>query len=137
MKKYTIGSLSRDTRCNIETIRYYERIKLLGEPARTSGGQRNYSPADRARLNFILRSRQLGFSIADIRELLSWANGGVKCAHVNEVASRHLEDIRCKITDLERIAVFLEETTEKCAGGGSAECPVIDALMDWPGDTVR
>lgn len=137
MEKYTIGALSRDTCCNIETIRYYERIKLLDEPARTSGGQRNYSPADRARLNFVLRSRQLGFSIADIRELLSWANGGVECAHVNKVASRHLEDIRCKISDLERIAAFLEETTEKCASDGGVECPVIDALLEWPGDTVR
>jgi MerR family mercuric resistance operon transcriptional regulator len=126
----TIGELSRRTGVNIETIRYYERIKMLPAPPRTSSGRRLYGPAEIRSLAFIRRSRELGFRLDEIRALLdlSAANGENTCSEVREVAARHLADIRAKIVDLRAMARVLSDAVQRCGTGEMPGCPLIDAL---------
>jgi MerR family transcriptional regulator, mercuric resistance operon regulatory protein len=93
-----IGTLSKHTGTNIETIRYYERIGLLPAPARSSGSYRLYGTGHLKRLNFIRRARTLGFSIGEVRRLLRLADERKRpCAEVRVVAEAHLKDVRAKI----------------------------------------
>src|SRR3977135_3358376 len=89
-----IGRLSRLTGVNIETIRYYEKIKMLQAPPRTEGGHRVYGPTETRVLAFIRRARELGFSLDEIRALLDLRGpGNASCADVRNVATRPLDDI--------------------------------------------
>ena len=90
-----IGELSRRTRCNIETIRCYERITLLPTPARSAGRYRVYDSADIRRLTFIRRARELGFTLDEVRALLapSANDGQGACAEVRDLAARHLAEV--------------------------------------------
>ncbi len=125
----SIGVLSRRTGCNIETIRYYERIGLMPPPPRTAGGQRSYGSVHQRRLGFIRRCRELGFSIEEIRVLLGLVDGGdYTCGEVKAVTDRHIDDVRQKIADLKKLKRTLEKIGAACAGGRVPECPIIDAL---------
>lgn len=126
-----IGALSKRTGCNIETIRYYERIGLLPRPARTEGGHRSYGLGHLKRLGFIRRARDLGFSVEDIRALL-WLTDerDQPCGQVREVAAAHLLDVRAKIGALRRMEEVLEEMVGHCDAGATPECPLIDNLFD-------
>src|SRR5262252_2657995 len=96
-----IGEVSRLTGVNIETIRYYERIKMLPAPQRTASGRRVYGPHEARILAFIRRSRELGFSLDEIRALLRLgAPGKASCGQVKAIANHHLQDIRAKLGDL-------------------------------------
>lgn len=128
MPEHSIGGLSRATGVNVETIRYYERIGLLAPPPRTAGGHRLYPDAQLRRLAFIRRSRELGFSLDEIRNLLGLVDGGYSCGQVQEAALTHLGSIRRKIADLRRMERSLAETVDRCRGGADSECPIIDAL---------
>jgi len=91
----TIGKLSQLTGVNIETIRYYEKINVLPVPPRTESGRRSYGPMERRILAFVRRSRELGFSLDEVRALLRL--GGpekASCREVREIAAQHLDDIR-------------------------------------------
>lgn len=125
----TIGVLSKRTGCNIETIRYYERIGLLPAPPRTQGGHRLYGEAHFERLTFVRRSRELGFTLDDVRGLLRLVDGGhYTCAEVRDVTLQHLGEIRSKVADLRRLERVLKEMAAQCTGDDVPECPVIDAL---------
>ena len=129
----TRGDLARRTGCNIETIRYYEKTGMLPNPPRTEAGYRVYSAMHAARLRFILRARELGFTIEEIRGLLGLVDGGAPtCAEVKERAERHLADIRAKIADLRRIERVLAATAARCSGDDVPECPILDALAGGP-----
>ncbi|MGV6876076.1 MerR family transcriptional regulator [Pseudochelatococcus sp. B33] len=92
-----IGELSRRTGCNIETIRYYERIGLMPEPLRR-GRYRSYGPEDVGRLAFVLRARELGFTLDEVRTLLGLAaSGQASCAVARDLAEVHLKDVRTRI----------------------------------------
>jgi MerR family mercuric resistance operon transcriptional regulator len=124
-----IGTLSKHTETNIETIRYYERIGLLPAPARSSGGYRLYGTGHLKRLNFIRRARTLGFSIGEVRRLLRLADERKRpCAEVRVVAEAHLKDVRAKIVDLRRMERVLKATVARCAEGRRSDCPVFEAL---------
>jgi len=125
-----IGELSRRTGCNIVTIRYYEQIALLPAPARSAGRYRVYDTADVRRLAFIRRSRELGFTLDEVRTLLSLSAGDGQdtCANVREVAERHLADVRAKIADLQAMEHVLADAVRRCAAGEVPGCPIIDAL---------
>lgn len=125
----TRGALASATACNAETIRYYEKVGVLPPPPRTSAGYRMYSTDHVLRLRFILRARELGFPMEDIRGLLGLGDGGEPdCAAVKDRTERHLADIRARIADLERIAAVLSRTAAQCSGEGVPDCPVLDAL---------
>lgn len=128
-ERSTIGELSRLTGVNIETIRYYEKIKLLPAPLRTEGGHRLYGPRERRTLAFIRRARELGFTLDEIRALLDLGGPGkASCAEVKEIAAHHLDDIRAKIADLKKLERLLASTIAKCSGRKVPECPVVDIL---------
>jgi MerR family mercuric resistance operon transcriptional regulator len=124
-----IGEVSRLTGVNIETIRYYERIRMMPTPPRTASGRRVYGTADLRRLAFIRRARELGFSLDEIRALLRL--GGpekASCREVREIATHHLEDIRAKLRDLRKLERLLAKTVARCSGKMAPDCPVSDIL---------
>ncbi len=131
MKGLQRAELARRTGCNLETIRYYEKIGMLPDPPRTASGYRIYNEGHLYRLRFILRARELGFTIEEIRGLLELVDGGTQtCAEVKKRTERHLADVRAKIADLRRIGKVLAQTASKCSGDVVPECPVIDALTE-------
>lgn len=126
-----IGALSEQTGCNIETIRYYERIGLLSPATRSQGGHRLYGEAQGRRLGFIRRTRELGFTLDQIRTLLKLVDGGrYTCAQVKRITVHHLGEVRRKVADLRTIGRVLEDMAATCDGGTVPKCPVIDALFD-------
>lgn len=126
--EFSIGELSQQTGVNIETVRYYEKIGLLPPPPRTRGGHRLYSGTHLKRLVFIRRSRELGFALDEIRNLLDTVDAGYSCGQVRETALAHIQAIRHKIADLRRMERLLADTAKRCKGGTAAECPIIDVL---------
>ena len=128
--KLSRGSLAKRSNVNAETIRYYEKITLLPEPERSEGGHRIYKDADLRRLCFIKRCREIGFSLEEIRELLSLVDGQlVSCERVKHIADNHLLDIAAKIADLKKMQRTLNTLTASCSGGDVPECPIIEALQ--------
>ena len=124
-----IGELSRRTGVNIETIRYYERIKMLPTPARTEGGRRVYGPNELRTLACIRRARELGFSLDDIRTLLNLgAPGQASCADVRKIAAHHLDHVRAKISDLKKLERLLAKTVAQCSGDKVPDCPIVEIL---------
>jgi MerR family mercuric resistance operon transcriptional regulator len=126
-----IGALSQRTGCNIETIRYYERIGLLPPAGRSGGGHRVYTEAHSRRLGFIRRTRQLGFTLDEVRTLLKLVDGGrYTCAQVKRITVHHLDGVRQKVADLQKIERVLREMAAQCDGGRVPKCAVIDALFE-------
>ncbi len=133
-----IGALANHTGCNIETIRYYERIGLMPRPARSEGGHRMYGPDHFKRLEFVRRARELGFTVDEIRQLLRLAEEQDQpCADVRIVATRHLADIRTKIAALRAMEKVLKETVAQCEEASRPECPLIEALFEVRPATPR
>ena len=127
----TRGALALRTGCNIETIRYYEQVGLLPPPPRSAGGHRLYGEGLVRRVNFVRRSRDLGFSIEEIRELLQLVDGGTyTCGEVEKLARNHVREIRRKIADWKRLQRVLETMAAQCSGDAVPDCPIIDALFD-------
>jgi MerR family transcriptional regulator, mercuric resistance operon regulatory protein len=127
----TIGALSKRTGVNIETIRFYERVGILPKPPRSAGGHRIYSQELSLRLGFVRRSRELGFSLDEIRGLLQLVDSGrYTCAEVKAITLDHLADIRRKIADLRRLERTLADVAAKCRDGKVPNCPVIEALSN-------
>ena len=134
----SIGDLSRHTGVNIETIRYYERIGLLPAPPRSQGRQRLYDETHRQRLAFIRRSRDLGFSINDTRDLLGLARGhNLTCAQVKALTEQHVADIRAKIRDLRKLDQVLSQLAAKCKGSCVPDCPILDTLAGIRANSSR
>jgi MerR family transcriptional regulator, mercuric resistance operon regulatory protein len=128
-KNFPIGELSGLSGVKIETIRYYERVKMLPPPPRTASGRRVYEVTDLRILVFIRRSRELGFSLDEIRGLLRL--GGpekASCREVRAIAAHHLEDIRAKLADLKKLERLLSKTVARCSGKTAPDCPVLDIL---------
>jgi MerR family mercuric resistance operon transcriptional regulator len=122
-----IGKLAAETGVHIETIRYYERAGLLPKPTRTAGGHRFYDRGHARRLSFIRRSRELGFSLDDVRALLKLADRKQACA-AKELTLKQLEDVRGKIASPRKLERALKAMTEACAPGNQRSCPIFDAL---------
>ena len=127
------ADLAQATGCNLETIRYYETAGILPPPARTVAGHRIYGGADVRRLRFVLRARELGFSLDDVRGLLGLGDGALlTCAEVKEKTEAHLGEVRAKIDDLRRIETVLAETAARCSGASVPDCPMLDVLGGTP-----
>jgi MerR family mercuric resistance operon transcriptional regulator len=130
---FPIGALSSRSGVNVETIRYYERIGLLAKPLRTAGGYRLYRLADIERLAFIRRTRDLGFSLDDVRRLLDLADGKSRsCRRVRDIAAMHLADVRSKLGDLRRMERVLAHLVSACADGTLPACPLLESLAHAP-----
>ena len=126
-----IGALSEQTSCNIETIRYYEREGLLPNPPRTEGGHRVYNEEHLKRLTFIRRSRELGFTLEEVRGLLKMVDGEhYTCAEVKSLILEHLTDVRGKLADLKKLERVLKQLADRCTGDEAPNCPIVEALFD-------
>lgn len=127
----SIGELGAQTGCKVQTIRYYEQIGLMPEPLRTGGNQRRYGAAHLARLAFIRHSRELGFPLEAIRELLSLSDAPNRsCAAADEIARRQLKSVEGRIKRLQALRAELERMVAQCSGGRIADCRVIEVLAD-------
>ncbi|MGH6894997.1 MAG: MerR family transcriptional regulator [Geminicoccaceae bacterium] len=128
---FTIGDLAQQTGCKVQTIRYYEEIGLMPEPARTAGNQRRYSHEHVDRLAFIRHSRELGFPLDAIRQLLSLADHPEQsCASADLIARAQLQNVELRIARLQALKAELERMIEQCAGNQVRDCRVIEVLSD-------
>ncbi|MEE8437021.1 MAG: heavy metal-responsive transcriptional regulator [Candidatus Neomarinimicrobiota bacterium] len=130
MKGFTIGTLSKSTKLNIETIRFYERNKLLPEPKRTTAGYRLYSLDDINRLHFIGLAKRHGFSLKEIKELLDLrVDPYSTCEDVREKAVDKIQVVDDKIRELKKIKKALSVLVESCQGiGPEGDCPILNAF---------
>ena len=129
MSELTIGGLAKATGTKPETIRYYERIGILGAPGRSGGNYRVYSEKELGRLSFVRRARDLGFSLDQVRELLDIADDRSRsCGAVDKLAREHLSAVDRKIADLSALRRELGSLLDQCSQGTIAECRIIDSL---------
>lgn len=131
---FAIGELGRATDTKVETVRYYERIGLLAAPRRTSGNYRAYDRGHLNRLSFIRRSRDLGFSLDQVRALLDLADQRDRpCEAVDEIARSHLAEVERKIADLEALRDELRGMVRRCGHGVVRDCRIIEVLSPQDG----
>ncbi len=124
-----IGELASATATNVETVRYYEKIGLLRPPARTAANYRAYGTEHLARLSFIRRARDLGFTLESVRELLALSDDKAQsCEAVDSVARLHLDEIDRKIVDLTSLRSELDRVIGSCRHGTVADCKIIETL---------
>ncbi len=126
----TIGKLSQETGVKIETIRFYEKEGLMPKPSRKASGHRIYNLSQVKQLGFIKRGRELGFSLADIRELIGAENNPPSCNDVFTLTDRHLASIKAKIIDLRKLEKRLSLIAKECRQNDDPCCPIIDALSE-------
>jgi MerR family mercuric resistance operon transcriptional regulator len=127
----TISRLAKQAGVGVETIRYYQRLGLIEAPPRPATGYRVYPTRTLERLYFILRAKQLGFSLAEITELLKL--DGADCSQTRELAEHKLELIKAKIRDLTSMTGVLEHMVEACrTRDQAADCPIIQSLSKAP-----
>ena len=130
MNTLKIGQLAKQAGVNIETIRYYERRKLIPEPPRLASGYRQYSPDSVARIQFIKRAQELGFSLTEIADLLTLrVNSDTVCNKVQKQAESKIVDIETRIQMLQRMKTVLSDLVEACRENQPTnECPILTAL---------
>ena len=127
-RELTIGKVARAAGVSVETVRYYQRSGLVPEPPRPAGGVRRYAGETVARLRFIKRAQELGFTLAEVRRLLALGDPQ-SCSKARALAANKLELVRARIADLERMRATLESLIERCdTVRGKVACPIIASL---------
>jgi len=131
----TIGQVAAQCGCGVETVRFYEREGLIAQPPRPESGFRKYPPDAVGRVRFIQRSKALGFSLREIKELLSLrVDSAATCDAVKGRAEAKIADIKQKIRHLQEMKRALVKLTVACRGKGpTGECPILEALGDGGG----
>jgi MerR family copper efflux transcriptional regulator len=125
----TIGEAARRSGVSAKMLRHYESLGLLGTVNRTDSGYRLYSEADVHTLRFIKRSRDLGFSMAEIAELVNlWQDHSRASASVKQVAQKHLDDLAQRIEAMQAMQRSLQNLLHHCHGDGRPDCPILDDL---------
>jgi MerR family mercuric resistance operon transcriptional regulator len=128
-KTLTIKTVAQRVGIGIETIRYYQRIGLIEQPEKPLSGYRVYSEETIARLFFIQRAKELGFSLAEISKLLALGDGS--CKETKELAIHKLEIVNSKLHDLQAIAATLEKLIQSCESNSvNQTCPIITAILN-------
>jgi MerR family mercuric resistance operon transcriptional regulator len=131
MSLFSIGKLAQAAQVSVETIRYYERRGLITQPPKPAQGYRTYTKATLARILFIKRAQELGFTLEEINNLLSL--GESHCSEVQELAEAKLASVREKINDLHRLQQVLEELVTQCrTNPDNAACPIVESLQPAP-----
>lgn len=126
----TIGLLAQAAGITVEAIRFYQRRGLMPLPQRAYGSIRRYSDTDLDRVRFIKSSQQLGFSLAEVGELLRLEDG-THCEEARRIAEHKLRDVREKLTDLQRIERVLDQLVAQCdSAGKTLKCPLISSLQE-------
>ena len=128
-EEMTIGRLAQAAGVNVETIRYYQRRGLLGEPVKPAGSHRRYSFAEARRIRFIKRAQQLGFTLDEVTSLLALEDGR-SCRETRSLAEQKLAVIDGRIEDLSRMRSLLRALITQCGeGAGARACPIITSLL--------
>ncbi len=128
---YSIGQMAKTGNCKVQTVRYYEKQGLLPEAARSSGNQRIYTQDHMNRLSFIRHSRELGFSLEQIRDMLTLNDQPThSCGAVDDIARVHLDDVKFKIKRLQSMKKELERMINECSGGQVSQCRIIEILSN-------
>ncbi len=126
----SIGAFAKAAGVNVETIRFYQRKRLLAEPIRPPGGIRRYGSAEVARVKFVKSAQRLGFSLDEVAQLLRLEDG-THCEEASSLAEHKLKDVREKMTDLARMESVLSELVCAChLRQGNVSCPLIASLQD-------
>lgn len=130
MKPLTIGEVAKRAGVGVETVRFYERQGLIEEPSRRSSGYRQFDEQVVDRLRFIREAKELGFTLKEIKELLSLKlDPATTCGDVKGRAEAKIADIKEKIRTLQRMQKALVKLTKACSGDGpSRECPILESL---------
>ena len=124
----TIGQVATQAEVHVETIRYYQRLGLVGEPIRPLGGIRHYDGNTVARLRFIKRAQQLGFALEEVRHLLALEDGQ-SCRETRALAEKKLIVIDARLADLRRMQKLLKSLIAECDSGKRPRaCPIIATL---------
>ena len=131
MDRLRIGQVARLSGLSIDTIRFYERRGLIEEPPRAASGYREYPRGVVRRLRFVRRAKELGFSLAEIEELLALSyDAEASTADVRARAEAKIADLSGRIADLEKMRAILVELTRACSASGPEEaCPILSALL--------
>ncbi|RED75981.1 MerR family transcriptional regulator [Cohnella phaseoli] len=134
MNGLTMSQVAKASNVNIETIRYYERRGLISEPPRTESGYRMFPQHVIQDIEFIKRAQDLGFTLEEIKNLLSASSGDEEfhSEEMHDFASGKIEEIEKKIRDLNEMKVLLEALVEKCPGSGvpKNQCPIMKQLSE-------
>lgn len=126
-----IGKVSQASGVTTKMIRYYEQIGLIPTVGRSDAGYRSYSNNDVDRLKFIKRSRELGFSVTEISDLLDlWNNRNRQSADVKLLAQSHIQKLEERIQDLQQMAQTLQNLVDCCAGDHRPDCPILEGLKE-------
>src|SRR5690606_16254131 len=124
-----IGEAAEATGVTAKMIRHYEQIGLIRAAGRTGSGYRVYGPKDLSTLSFIRRARDLGFSIAQIRDLLTlWQDRARASSDVKRIASEHIDEMRAKMQLLQEMVHTLEHLSAHCHGDDRPDCPILEQL---------
>ena len=124
-----IGEAARASGVSAKMVRHYESLGLLGDVARTDAGYRQYSAADIHTLRFIRRGRDLGFSMAEIAELVSlWRDRSRASGDVKQIAQQHLTDLDARIAAMQAMRQTLRSLLRDCHGDHRPDCPILDDL---------
>jgi len=124
-----IGQVSTASGVSAKMIRHYESIGLMQKPARTASNYRSYSENEVHTLRFVKRARALGFSMADVKELVGlWKSKSRSSAAVKRIAGKHVEALQQKIAELKSMAVTLQHLMEHCHGDHRPDCPILEDL---------
>ncbi|UCH52520.1 MAG: Hg(II)-responsive transcriptional regulator [Pseudomonadota bacterium] len=125
----TIGQLAAAAGVNVETVRYYQRIKLMPVPKKAPRGIRRYGASDLARLRFIKTAQGLGFTLDEVAELIK-LDDGMRCTEAHDIAQHKLTSVRARLRDLRRMEQALARLVRRCAAQrGAIRCPLIDTLQ--------
>jgi len=126
-----IGELSRQTGLSIDTIRYYEQRGLIPAAARSASGYRHYTTGDVSRLTFIVQSKELGFTLEEISQLLAIRADNRNCAEVRAVAEAKAGEIELRIRKLSRMRQILLTLAEQCEQASDVDpCPILKSLEE-------
>ena len=126
-----IGEAARQSGVSAKMIRYYEQSGLIPPAVRRASGYRDYTPQDVHRLRFVRRARDLGFSVEHIAELLSlWGDRDREGSEINTVTSTHIEQLRHKAQQIDRMIAVLEDLAQRRQNDESPECPILEESLE-------
>lgn len=128
----TIGQLAKEAKVNVQTVRYYERLKMLAPTTRLASGYRLYGPIEAQRLRFIKNAQSLGFSLQEIAELLNLrVSAEARCGDVQRKAEKKMGQVKAKIGDLQSLARTLRNLIDHCHAGQPTDCcPILKTLEE-------
>lgn len=131
MKDYQIGGLAKEVQVKTDTIRFYEKIGLMPKPLHTESGYRHYKDEDLKRLRFIVRAKGMGFTLAEIKDLLAIkVSSKEKCDAVYAESQHKIKTIDQKMSELKKMKMALSKLMEQChlENHRQEECPILDVL---------